>query len=140
MEESRSMGSVNLSVYRKYFVAGGGILSFALYLMICIVTQSFLSGTDYWLSLWIDAEQSISNSEISKGANLAVNIQMDTHTWIYVFTAMAISSFGFAVARSFHFFTLCMKSSIKLHNGMFKAVARAPLSFFEDNPVGNFIH
>ena len=45
----------------------------------------------------------------------------------------------FSIFRAVYFFVYCLSSSSNLHNQMAEAVIRAPLSFFESNPVGNSI-
>ena len=41
-----------------------------------------------------------------------------------------------SMLRTVHFFVLCMKASVKLHNSMFMRLVRAPCRFFDTNPVG----
>ena len=41
-----------------------------------------------------------------------------------------------SMIRTAHFFVLCMKSSVNLHNSMFQRLIRAPCRFFDTNPVG----
>jgi len=45
----------------------------------------------------------------------------------------------FSIFRAVYFFVYCLSTSSYLHNQMAEAVIRAPLSFFESNPVGNSI-
>ena len=42
----------------------------------------------------------------------------------------------FSFARLFLFFLLLLRASRLLHNNMFAAVLRAPVHFFDTNPVG----
>ena len=162
-EEFRSTGSVPFSIYWKYFIAGGGRLSFFFFILNCVFCQFLFSGSDYWLSLWTDAEQrradSITNSnstsftnDSSASATFNQTIDgesynfiknFDSQTGINVFTILTASVFTFSLVRSIQFFIICMKSSINLHNSMFESVIRVPLLFFDHNPVGNlsiFLH
>src|SRR5438876_7588924 len=41
-----------------------------------------------------------------------------------------------SLIRTTSFFTMCMRSSINLHNRLFASVIRAPISFFDENPIG----
>ena len=161
-EESHFSGSVPLAVYWKYFKAGGGYFSFFLFILSCVITQFLFAGSDYWLSLWTDAEQlrfdrkksdsksaplfeyrtaNLTNST-SPRENVDQQVKwldkIDTYTGIYVFTIFTATLFVFSLIRSIHFFVMCTNASIALHNEMFKAVIRAPLRFFEQNDVGNF--
>ncbi len=60
----------------------------------------------------------------------------DTYTGIYVFTILIVGVFIFSMIRTIHYFLMCMISSIHLHNRMFQSIIRAPLLFFDQNPVG----
>ena len=67
-EETRSSGGVGLSIYKRYFVAGGGWISFSILVFNCLFTQVLFSASDYWLNLW-------TNSEQVKSANVTFTIE-----------------------------------------------------------------
>ena len=156
-EEFRTTGSVGFSVYWKYFVAGGGRAPFSFFMLNCIFCQFLFSGSDYWLSLWTDAEQHradrLTNNLLNLTASDNVNQstssvvdsenffkELDTNTGVTVFTILTAGVFSFALVRSIQFFVICMKSSINLHNSMFNSIIRVPLLFLDHNPVGIRIH
>lgn len=56
-EESRSTEAVTLGTYWNYFHAGAGFLSLLLYFIIFMIAQILFIGTDYWLTLWTNAEE-----------------------------------------------------------------------------------
>ena len=62
--------------------------------------------------------------------------EVDTYTGIYVYSVFIGGVFIFAMVRSTHFFVTCMFASVKLHDDMFTSIVRAPLSFFDKNPIG----
>ena len=41
-----------------------------------------------------------------------------------------------SIIRTISLFVLCMRSSVALHDNMFKSITRAPCRFFDINPVG----
>lgn len=43
-----------------------------------------------------------------------------------------------SMARTVAFFVMCMRASVNLHNRMFRSVIRAPIYFFDTNPIGEF--
>jgi len=135
VEESRSTGSVSFSIYLQYFTSGGGIISVFFLILSCLITQAISSGSDYWLTIWTNASQ---HRNVTGNATIASSWKdkLDDDTAIYVYSALISGVFIFTLIRTLHFFILCMFSSIKLHNEMFKAVIRAPLRFFDRNPVG----
>ena len=120
----------------------------------CVICEFLNSGSDYWLSLWTDAEQLHNNKTDTSNVTLVKTTddnlytihdvkddsdwlqELDTYTGIYTFTGLVIGLFIFTSISSIHFFYMCTKSSINLHNRMFGAVIRAPLSFFDRTPVG----
>ena len=160
-DESRSTSSVTLAVYWKYFSAGGGCFSFVIFLLSCVIVEFFFSGSDYWLSLWTDAEQLRANQRISMDSvgadhtsskefmpyytneSSSVNDEwlqeLNTYQGIYVFSVLTGCLIAFSLINSIHFFVMCTKSSINLHNNMFRSIIRAPLLFFHRNPVGKIV-
>ena len=44
-------------MYWKYFHAGAGLLSLMLFVVIFLIAQVLFIGTDYWLTLWTNAEE-----------------------------------------------------------------------------------
>ncbi|XP_057378671.1 LOW QUALITY PROTEIN: ATP-binding cassette sub-family C member 4-like [Daphnia carinata] len=163
-EETRSSGSVSAKVYWEYFRSGGSCLSLLTITITCVFTQVLFSGSDYWLTLWTNAEeQRAANRNISENStyvsvteNGFFNVSSvteeiaifsgawwkdpDTYTGIYVFTILIICVFIFSLIRTIHYFMMCMISSINLHNRMFQSVIRTPLLFFDQNPVGRVLN
>ena len=152
---------MSLKVYWEYFRSGGGFCSIFWMSLTCLFTQFLFSGSDYWLTLWTNAEEfrartagnfSLNASSLvpENDANNATDVveergiftgdwwrEPDTYTGVYVFTILIICVFIFSMIRTIHYFLMCMISSINLHNRMFQCVIRAPLLFFDQNPVGN---
>lgn len=50
--ETQLSGNVPFTVYTSYFSAGGNICKILLLIFMCIFTQVFASGGDYWLTFW----------------------------------------------------------------------------------------
>lgn len=50
--EKRAEGSIGLTVYGKYFKAGGGYLAFLVLIFLCVLSQLFASGGDYYINYW----------------------------------------------------------------------------------------
>jgi len=69
----------------------------------------------------------------SKGADDAMH---DT----YVFMLITVLTIVVTVKRSFLFYNLAMKASIRLHNSMFRAICRASMYFFNTNPSGSILN
>lgn len=52
VQEMQQFGSIGLSLYKKYFQAGGGMLLFCILTILCVGTQLLASGGDYFVSYW----------------------------------------------------------------------------------------
>ena len=139
--------------YWKYLRAGSGYSVLLIFLLSCICFQFLYSFFIYWLSHWTHAEQQRKQSVLLPAENgslvtnhttLSSNYsslvdflnQMDTQTGIYGITGITLSLLPFSMIRAVLFFTICLKASIKLHDRMFQSVTRAPLIFFQSNPIG----
>jgi len=58
----------------------------------------------------------------------------------YVFMLITVLTIVVTVKRSFLFYNLAMKASIRLHNSMFRAICRASMYFFNTNPSGSILN
>lgn len=54
-DEQRAVGSVQLSVYKKYVWAAGGIKFFIVLLLAFWATQSSVVTQDYWIKTWVNS-------------------------------------------------------------------------------------
>lgn len=155
-EEMKTAGAVGGSVYKAYIKAGSGpILQIILFLSY-IATQSLFNGSDYWLSNWTDQEQQFikdkkllenCSSENNQTETIYNNstCNMTVHDVnrdfnMYVYTGLIWGLFLLSLIRTIAFFMMCMKASINLHNNMFRCIIRAPISFFDNNPVGAILN
>jgi len=104
-----------------------------------IIAQALFNASDYWLSIWTNnakPDKNIGNSTISLLNHGSWQDMIDQNTGTYVYSVLIGSLIVFAFIRSIHFFVICMKSSVKLHDEMFQAVVHAPMSFFDQHPIG----
>ena len=142
-DESVLTGQVTMSTYGRYFHSGGSYFSLALLVMGFIVAEALYCGSDYWLSIWTNSEQSRGKLNISSSNGMNESLirhqwenQVDTYTGIYVYSMLISGVLFFSLVRAAHFFNICVTASVTLHNRMLHAVTRAPLLFFERNSVG----
>ncbi|XP_054723461.1 ATP-binding cassette sub-family C member 4-like isoform X2 [Uloborus diversus] len=71
-------------------------------------------------------------SDARKNVNMEMNLS--------VYAGLVLAVFVWSLLRTTAFFQMCMKASITLHNKMFRCVLRSPVSFFDNNPVGNILN
>lgn len=54
VEEKRAEGAIGISLYKKYFKAGGGYFFFYIMVLFCLMSQLLGSGGDYFVSFWYE--------------------------------------------------------------------------------------
>lgn len=127
----------SLSMYWYYIKASSSLILVSILVITNIGTQVLFNGCDFWLSLWTDTEQ-------RKAANGGTNIDppvtltdsLTLNQNATVFTVLVASLFALTLVRTTCFFITCMRSSITLHNRLFRSVLKAPIKFFDSNPIG----
>ncbi|EDW02798.1 probable multidrug resistance-associated protein lethal(2)03659 [Drosophila grimshawi] len=170
VQESQEHGRIGLGLYNKYFKAGGGFFAFFVMMGFCVLSQVMASLGDYFLAYWVDKKGGsvrsmnenstpILNSTNSPATNdttaivshvLESRMSMWLHElgWsvdaemldTYIFTIITIATIAVTLARSFLFFNLAMRASIRLHNSMFHGITRAAMYFFNTNPSGRILN
>ena len=53
-----------------------------------------------------------------------------------IFAGVAGSAIVLSIMRAVLFYSLCVNAARNLHNKMFAALLRAPVRFFDTNPIG----
>ena len=65
-------------------------------------------------------------------------IEYDQTNNIIVYSVLIATTFATLIIRSGTFFMMCIFASVNLHNRIFFRLMRAPIAFFDNNPVGNY--
>ncbi|XP_048247853.1 ATP-binding cassette sub-family C member 4-like isoform X3 [Haliotis rufescens] len=146
-EEQRQEGTVGFGVYVKYFKAGTGIFMFILLVLLNLLAQTAYIMSDWWLSRWSNEEElryaatQVFQEQMTlfNSSNITVP-EVDTNVNIYIFTSIVVSVFLFGLLRALLFFKIAVDASQALHNRMFAKILRAPISFFDNNPVGRILN
>ncbi|XP_026680423.1 probable multidrug resistance-associated protein lethal(2)03659 [Diaphorina citri] len=156
-QEMRSTGGISSHVFKSYFLAGGSVL-FLFYMFLTFVfTQVFASGSDYWITYWVNSEEaagsnstnhstahSVISGETSEllvpASPLLFNLPLTRLDFIYLFTAITITMVILTVIRSMAYVRMCMRASMRLHNQMFDSITQATMYFFNKNPSGRILN
>ncbi|XP_045761352.1 probable multidrug resistance-associated protein lethal(2)03659 [Maniola jurtina] len=138
-QETQIVGRVKGSVYKEYFLADSACVFVSLVFSMFVLAQFFASASDYWISRWSHAEDHLT------GDKTMDNLLWSQHglrrkDFALIFGVLTIATVAVALIRAFLFFSLCMKSSIKLHDNMFERISFSPMSFFHTNPSGRILN
>ena len=136
-EDEMTDKKLSRKLYWIYIKSGAGPLLVLLLITANIITQVTFTGGDYWLSLWSNYEEEIFNNQT---VQLPIIISTDRNTNIYIYTGIVLTLFVFSLIRTTTFFTICMRSSVNLHKRLFNSLIHAPISFFDENPIGRILN
>ncbi|XP_076435453.1 ATP-binding cassette sub-family C member 4-like isoform X2 [Babylonia areolata] len=147
-EEERQKGTVGIRVYVEYFKNGAGCFKFFLLIFFNLVAQGTYIMSDWWLSIWSNAEETRIAAQNRHDALLSMGINqtnvtipdVDSHVNISIFTGIIVAVFVFGMVRALLFFKVAVDASQTMHNAMFSRVLRCPIGFFDTNPVGRILN
>ena len=166
-KEQGSAGSVKASVYSKYFSSGGSWFSLIILILMNLACQGLYAGSDIWLSYWTSKEElkivlktnnstdgshsydlpapSLTETAIDNTTYVSDLVNEDDYLEEHffnlgIYAAIVLCLIVSSMIRTVHFFLICNKASIALHDSMFGKLLRAPCRFFDTNPVGRILN
>ncbi|KAF5273607.1 hypothetical protein FQR65_LT04606 [Abscondita terminalis] len=136
VEEQRSTGTVSTSAYVDYIAAcGSKILAFFV-IALFILVQVLLSGTFYFVTYWVNYEQSL-----RQNTSQIYYESIETRTsFIFIYSGLTVAIFLLIVLRNTISFKFCMRCSTHIHNCMFESIVHATMQFFIDNSPGRILN
>ena len=130
--EERNLGNVAFNVYTQYIAAGGASF-FLAGLAFQIFSQVFQNLSSFWLAAW--GAQAISDE---RGG---MKMTTETSVWYLNFYAMlAMLTLSCVFIRAIIMAQHRLGTSSTLHANLLKAVAGAPVSFFDITPLGRILN
>lgn len=120
--EERFTGSVSADVYRGYLSVFAPQAIFALLLLIFLLREGLSFGSDGWLAWWTTAAA------------------LDPTLFIAGFAALGLSGCVAIYIRSLIISLRGLKAGQEIHDRLLRSVLRAPMTFFEENPVGRILN
>ncbi|XP_072393688.1 ATP-binding cassette sub-family C member 4-like [Diabrotica undecimpunctata] len=143
LQEQSSKGKVGGSLLFKYMLAGSNVFAVLLCVTLYLGTQLAASGTDYWVSYWVNVEEFRNSTEsfnTTAPRFIIPSIELTTDNCLYIYSVILGALFILAMTRSFFFYKMAMLSSQKLHGTIFDNVIDATMRFFDTNPGGRILN
>lgn len=132
-EESRSEGRISFKAYKNYFSAGASWFFIVFLVLLNLMCQVFYVLQDWWLSHWANRQGALNDT---KNANGNVTGTLDLSWYLGIYTGLTAATVLFGIARSLLVFYVLVNASQTLHNRMFESILKAPVLFFDRNPIG----
>ncbi|CAH1104174.1 unnamed protein product [Psylliodes chrysocephalus] len=136
--EMRTTGSVDFANYKSYFRAGANTCGIICMIILFLSAQIIGSGGDYFLAQWVNVEE----LRFHKGSAESMGIynELNRDQCIIIYNIFMIFTILVAIIRSLIYYTICMRSSQRLHNRMFESIIHACLMFFNSNSSGRILN
>ncbi|KAG9509318.1 Multidrug resistance-associated protein 4, partial [Fragariocoptes setiger] len=137
-KEEMSERSVDCASYLFYLACVSSITLIVAVFLTNLLAQGLFNGSDFYISFWTDTEQrralTITNNDTFVATTFTDQLTVEENSYVYAVLILAL--FVVVLIRTTTFFVACMRSSINMHNRLFKSVIDAPISFFDFNPIG----
>ncbi|XP_060775099.1 multidrug resistance-associated protein 4 isoform X2 [Neoarius graeffei] len=147
-DESRSEGTIGVHMYLKYLTAGVSALMLLSLVLLNLLAQTSYILQDWWLAYWATEQEKlhmlnhnltfINRTNISINQNVTQQLSIEYYLGIYSGLTVATLLFGFT--RSLFMFNTLVCSAQMLHSRMFNCILRAPVHFFDINPIGRILN
>nr|XP_020639200.1 multidrug resistance-associated protein 4 isoform X1 [Pogona vitticeps] len=138
-EESRSAGKIGFSVYKKYFAAGANYFVIFILFSLNVLAQVAYVLQDWWLSHWAN-EQVKLNVTVNGNAGKNETKTVDLEWYLGMYAGFTVVTILFSILRSLLMFQVLVNAAQNLHNNMFQAILKAPVLFFDTNPIGRILN
>lgn len=136
-EESRSEGRIGFKAYKNYFSAGASWFFIIFLVLLNLMGQVFYVLQDWWLSHWANRQGALNDT---KNANGNITGTLDLSWYLGIYTGLTAVTVLFGIARSLLVFYVLVNASQTLHNRMFESILKAPVLFFDRNPIGRILN
>ncbi|XP_055678761.1 probable multidrug resistance-associated protein lethal(2)03659 isoform X2 [Lutzomyia longipalpis] len=148
-KESQVVGAVGFQTYKSYFKSVESCWTVSVVCFLFLAAQVSMSGVDYFVSKWVNWEESISYENqqrnattegTAEGSSSHDDEEAARRRFIYTYAIAILSLLGLTLSRSYSFFHMCLRASIKLHDKLFRGLTRARMLFFNTNPSGRILN
>ncbi|XP_017083193.2 probable multidrug resistance-associated protein lethal(2)03659 [Drosophila eugracilis] len=124
-KEQQERGSVKLNTYKEYFRVLGHPLVVVLILLMFVVARASEATMDIFLSKWATWEETEPNQHEPIPEYHRTRLRM-----MILYTFLILCTLVFYVLRTFGFFMMTLRISLRIHDQLFQGVIRAFMHFF----------
>ncbi|XP_055398779.1 ATP-binding cassette sub-family C member 4-like [Bubalus kerabau] len=135
--ENHLEGRVGFKTYENYFTAGAGWLVITFLILVNIAAQVAYVLQDWWLADWGNIQRDLYFRVYGKEDTIFI---LDLNWYFTVYSGLIVSTILFGITRSLLIFYVLVNSSQTLHNKMLESILRAPVLFFNRNPIGRILN
>ncbi|XP_065758454.1 ATP-binding cassette sub-family C member 4-like [Muntiacus reevesi] len=135
--EDHLEGKVGFKTYKNYFTAGANWPVIILLILVNIAAQVAYTLQDWWLAYWANVQNDLYFGRYVKKDEDVVFV---LNWYLGVYSGLTVSTVLFGITRSLLIFYILVNSSRTLHNKMLEAILRAPVLFFNINPIGRILN
>lgn len=122
--EDKAAGEVQWNTFAAYGEALGGAVMCVFLTAIMCIPQVLSIMCNYWLALWSRRDYATQQGDY----------------WIHTYVILVLVCVFASLLRAIVFFKSAVIASQNLHNSMLRAVLRAPIHFFDSNPIGRILN
>ncbi|XP_038064939.1 multidrug resistance-associated protein 4-like [Patiria miniata] len=139
--EDMAAGTVEWMAYIRFFRAAAGVPFLLFWVIVVVGAQALLSYTNVWLAMWtIEEEKDLVDRNVTSQYYQDGTEYEDRSYYISIYAILCGATTAALFLRAFLFFHVFVTASKALHNQMFGAIIRAPMQFFDTNPVGRILN
>ncbi|CAI9178849.1 unnamed protein product [Rangifer tarandus platyrhynchus] len=135
--EDHLEGKVGFKTYKNYFTAGADWSVIIFLILVNITAQVSYVLQDWWLAFWANVQSNLYFGVFQKEDEGVVFI---LNWYLRVYSGLTVSTVLFGITRSLLTFYILVNSSQTLHNKMLETILRAPVLFFNRNPIGRILN
>eukprot|EP00929_Paragymnodinium_shiwhaense_P073107 TRINITY_DN37162_c0_g1_i1.p1 TRINITY_DN37162_c0_g1~~TRINITY_DN37162_c0_g1_i1.p1 ORF type:complete len:1471 (-),score=333.19 TRINITY_DN37162_c0_g1_i1:289-4701(-) len=123
-EEGRATGQLKAAVVGFYLTQMGGPPTVTVLASLYILSEALQLALPIWLAVWTAAKPA----------------HDELFLYLSVYVGLSVALILFMTFRDLFGNIVSFRAARRLHRGMFEAVLRAPMSFFQDTPQGRIIN
>ncbi|XP_057563438.1 ATP-binding cassette sub-family C member 4-like [Hippopotamus amphibius kiboko] len=135
--EDRLDGKIGFKTYKTYFTASAQWFIIIFLILVNIAAQVAYVLQDWWLAYWANVQSTLYYIAYGKGRVIVVP---DPAWYFTVHAVLTVATVLFGITRSVLIFYVLVNSSQTLHNKMLESILRAPVLFFNRNPIGRILN